>query len=97
VKTRNHNHSLPESWERVLREAADRHTTTIRELADDLGLPAAAVRNVVLALERRGLLARAAGVYDPSGHHDRVVIYAPRTGRLWLRRHPARRRLSFAA
>jgi DNA-binding IclR family transcriptional regulator len=97
MNTRNHNESLPESWERVLREAADRHTTTIRELADHLGVPAAAVRNVVLALERRGLLARAAGVYDPSGHHDRLVIYATRTGRLWLRRHPARRQLSFAA
>jgi DNA-binding MarR family transcriptional regulator len=97
VKTTYHTRSLPDHWEHVLREAADRHTTTIRELAGHLGLPAAAVRNIVLALERRGLLARAAGVYDPTGHHDRLVIYATRTGRRWLRQHPARRQLSLAA
>jgi DNA-binding MarR family transcriptional regulator len=97
VNTRPHSNPLPDLWERVLRTTAERHTTTIRELAGHLGVPPAAVRNVVLALERRGMLARAEGVYDPSGHHDRLVIYATRTGRRWLRRHPAQRQLSLAA
>jgi DNA-binding Lrp family transcriptional regulator len=89
--------SLPDTWERVLREAAASHTTTIRELAVRVALPAAAVRNIVLALERRGLLARAVGVYDPAGHHDRLVIFATREGRRWARRNPAQRQLSLAA
>jgi DNA-binding MarR family transcriptional regulator len=88
---------LPATWEQVLRAIADQHSTTIQALSERLLLRPAATRNIVLALERRGLISRAEGLYDPNGHHERLVIFTTRLGRRWLRRHPARRQLSLAA
>jgi DNA-binding MarR family transcriptional regulator len=88
---------LPAIWEQVLRAVAEQHSTTIQALSERLLLRPAAARNIVLALERRGLIGRAEGLYDPNGHHERLVIFTTRLGRRWLRRHPGPRPLSLAA
>jgi DNA-binding IclR family transcriptional regulator len=88
---------LPATWEQVLRAVSAQHTTTIQAVSERVSLRPAAARNIVLALERRGLIGRAEGLYDPTGQHERLVIFTTRLGRRWLRRHPARVRLSLVA
>jgi len=88
---------LPAAWEQVLRAVSEQHTATIQRVSERVSLRPAATRNVVLALERRGLISRAEGLYDPTGQHERLVIYTTRLGRRWLRRHPAARQLSLVA
>jgi DNA-binding MarR family transcriptional regulator len=90
MQTMNRIDALPASWEAVLRAVSTTHATTIARVAGELDMRPAAVRNVVLALERRGLVTRAEGLYDPSSQHERMVIFTTRRGRRWLRRHPAR-------
>jgi DNA-binding IclR family transcriptional regulator len=96
MQTMTRTDALPASWEAVLRAVSDTHATTIARVARALDMRPAAVRNIVLALERRGLVTRAEGLYDPSSRHDRMVIFTTRLGRRRLRRRPLRR-LALAA
>ena len=80
------------SWEGVLREVGRHQTTTIRRVAEATGLTPAAARNVVLALERRGLVERLAWTYDPDSGFKRWAIGASDQGRRELRRRRLRRR-----
>jgi DNA-binding MarR family transcriptional regulator len=74
------------TWTAVLREIGRHHTTTIREVAEATRMPRPAVRNVVLALARRGLVERVVWAYDPESGYKRVAICLTPAGRRVARR-----------
>ena len=69
------------AWTAVLREIGRHHTTGIREVAEATGMPRPAVRNIALALIRRGLVERVVWAYDPEQGYHRVALCLTPAGR----------------